>query len=83
VRPAGCDLNGHVSGEADQSPYVSVGPKWIINRYRMHEAVARAQASQPVAWAALAQELGYFDQAHFIADFRRLIGRTPADYAHT
>jgi AraC-like DNA-binding protein len=61
--------------------YVGAGPKWVINRYRMHEAVAQAQAGEPVAWAALAQELGYFDQAHFIADFRRLTGRTPADYA--
>jgi AraC-like DNA-binding protein len=60
---------------------VGVGPKWVINRYRMHEAVARVQAGQPVAWAALAQDLGYFDQAHFIADFRKLVGRTPGDYA--
>lgn len=60
---------------------VGVGPKWVINRYRMHEAVARAQAGEPVSWAALAQDLGYFDQAHFIADFRRLTGRTPAGYA--
>jgi AraC-like DNA-binding protein len=61
--------------------YVGVGPKWVIKRYRMHEAVARVQAGQPVAWAALAQDLGYFDQAHFIADFRKLVGRTPGDYA--
>ncbi|MFL6696576.1 MAG: helix-turn-helix domain-containing protein, partial [Vitreoscilla sp.] len=60
---------------------VGVGPKWVINRYRMHEAVARVQADQPVSWAALAQDLGYFDQAHFIADFRKLVGRTPGDYA--
>lgn len=60
---------------------VGVGPKWVVNRYRLHEAVARVQAGQPVAWAALAQELGYFDQAHFIADFRRLVGCTPGDYA--
>ena len=60
---------------------VGVGPKWVINRYRMHEAVARVQAGLPVSWAALAQDLGYFDQAHFIADFRRLVGRTPGDYA--
>jgi AraC-like DNA-binding protein len=33
-----------------------------------------------VAWAVLAQELGYFDQAHFISDFKKLVGRTPADY---
>lgn len=63
------------------SEHVGVGPKWVINRYRMHEAVARVQAGEVVAWAALAQDLGYFDQAHFIADFRRLTGRTPGDYA--
>jgi AraC-like DNA-binding protein len=61
--------------------YVGVGPKWVIKRYRMHEAVARVQAGQPVSWAALAQDLGYFDQAHFIADFRKLVGQTPGDYA--
>jgi AraC-like DNA-binding protein len=61
--------------------FVGVGPKWVIKRYRMHEAVARVQAGQPVSWAALAQDLGYFDQAHFIADFRKLVGRTPGDYA--
>ena len=63
------------------SEYVGVGPKWVIKRYRLHEAVARVQAGEPVAWAALAQDLGYFDQAHFIADFRKLVGKTPGDYA--
>ena len=63
------------------SEYVGAGPKWVINRYRIHEAVARVQAGQPVSWADLAQSLGYFDQAHFIADFRRLTGRTPGDFA--
>ena len=60
---------------------VGIGPKWVIKRYRMHEAVARVQAGEPVSWAALAQDLGYFDQAHFIADFRKLVGKTPGDYA--
>src|SRR5450830_737801 len=61
--------------------YVGIGPKWVINRYRMHEAIARVQAGQAVSWAALAQELGYFDQAHFISDFRKLVDETPASYA--
>ena len=61
--------------------YVGIGPKWVINRYRMHEAIARVQAGHAVSWAALAQELGYFDQAHFITDFRKLVGETPAIYA--
>jgi len=61
--------------------YVGASPKWVVDRYRMHEAIARVQAGEPVSWAALAQDLGYFDQAHFIAAFRKLVGRTPADYA--
>ena len=62
--------------------YVGIGPKWVINRYRMHEAIARAQAGMAVSWASLAQELGYFDQAHFITDFRKLVGTTPAGYVN-
>jgi AraC-like DNA-binding protein len=63
------------------SEYVGVGPKWVIQRLRLHEAIAQVQQGHAVSWAALAQSLGYFDQAHFIADFRRLVGRTPAQYA--
>ena len=61
--------------------YVGVGPKWVINRYRLHEAVARIQAGEAVDWSELALELGYFDQAHFIRDFRALVGMTPGDFA--
>ena len=42
---------------------------------------ARGFESVAVDWSALAQELGYFDQAHFIRDFKAQIGRTPAAYA--
>lgn len=61
--------------------YVGVSPKWVINRYRLHEAVEQLAGGRPPDWSALAQNLGYFDQAHFIRDFKRLVGRTPADYA--
>ncbi|GLQ89187.1 AraC family transcriptional regulator [Dyella flagellata] len=60
--------------------YVGIGPKWVINRYRLHEAIAQLQAGAPVVWTELALELGYFDQAHFIRDFRKLVGRRPAEY---
>lgn len=61
--------------------YVGVGPKWVINRYRIVEAADRLGAGQPVDFAALAAELRYFDQAHFIRDFKGLIGRSPGEYA--
>ena len=63
--------------------YVGVGPKWVINRYRLHEAVAQLQTGMPIVWSELALALGYFDQAHFIRDFRRLVGHPPAEYALT
>ena len=61
--------------------YVGISPKWVINRYRLHEAVAQVQAGVPISWTELALMLGYFDQAHFIRDFRKLVGRSPAEYA--
>jgi AraC-like DNA-binding protein len=63
--------------------YVGVSPKWVINRYRLHEAIAQMQAGASISWTDLALALGYFDQAHFIRDFRKLVGRPPAEYART
>ena len=60
--------------------YVGVGAKWVIQRYRLHEAVAMVQAGRPLNWTALALELGYFDQAHFVRDFRQLVGMPPGEY---
>lgn len=59
---------------------VGVSPKWVIQSYGFHEALARLVAGA-FDGAALAQEPGYFDQAHFIRDFRALVGCTPAAYA--
>ncbi|HEV7668715.1 MAG TPA: helix-turn-helix domain-containing protein [Thermoanaerobaculia bacterium] len=63
------------------SEYVGVSPKWIIQRYRLHEAAERIATGAPIDWPDLALDLGYADQAHFIRDFRRLVGRSPAEYA--
>lgn len=60
--------------------YVGASPKWVIQRYRLHQAVAQVQAGKACSWSDLALELGYFDQAHFGRDFRALIGMTPGDY---
>jgi AraC-like DNA-binding protein len=59
---------------------IGVSPKWVIQRYRLHEAAERIAATAEPAWADIAADLGYADQAHFIRDFRKLVGRTPADY---
>lgn len=61
--------------------YVGLGPKWLIRRYRMHDAAARLAADPKTNLAALAFELGWSDQAHFTHDFKDLIGSPPAEYA--
>ncbi|HEX4212783.1 MAG TPA: helix-turn-helix domain-containing protein [Candidatus Dormibacteraeota bacterium] len=61
--------------------YVGVGPKWVIRRYRLHEAAERLAAGDSVDLADLALELGYFDQAHLARDFHATTGSTPAEYA--
>jgi AraC-like DNA-binding protein len=63
--------------------YVGVSPKWVIQRYRLVDAAARVAEGAFVDWAGLALDLGYADQAHFIRDFKRLVGRPPAEYARS
>jgi len=61
--------------------YVGVSPKWVIKRYRLHEAAEQLAAGDGVDWPRLALDLGYFDQAHFIKDFKAIVGTSPAEYA--
>ncbi len=63
------------------SQYVGVSPKWVIQRYRLHEVAERVASGEVVDWPKLALELGYFDQAHFIKDFKTIVGKAPAAYA--
>ncbi|MBK3588557.1 AraC family transcriptional regulator, partial [Streptomyces sp. MBT57] len=56
------------------SAYVGVGPKWVILRYRIHEALERAESEPAVDWARLAADLGYSDQAHLVRDFTATVG---------
>jgi AraC-like DNA-binding protein len=60
--------------------YVGVSPKWVLKRLRIHDAVASLSGGQPSSAARLALDLGYYDQAHFIRDFRLVVGRSPAQY---
>lgn len=60
--------------------YVGATPKWVIRRYRLHELVERLKAGEVVDGAQAALDLGYFDQAHLINDFRSIVGYAPTRY---
>ena len=59
---------------------VGVGPKWVLARFRIQEAVLALEQQPGTDLAELAAELGWFDQAHFTNEFRRTMGVTPATY---
>ncbi|MFD9819307.1 DUF6597 domain-containing transcriptional factor [Streptomyces violascens] len=58
--------------------HVGVGPKWVVLRYRIHEALEHAESTDAVDWARLAAELGYADQAHLVRDFTATLGAPPS-----
>ncbi len=60
---------------------IGLPPKTVIRRFRVQQAAARVAAGEAIAWTALAHDLGYCDQAHFIREFKAQTGRTPTQYA--
>ena len=61
--------------------WVGVSPKWILARYRLHEALHRLQQQPAPRLADLAADTGYADAAHFSRSFRGVLGLSPQQYA--
>jgi AraC-like DNA-binding protein len=59
---------------------VGMTPKRYCRIRRFQRAVALANRGGDVDWPRLALDCGYFDQAHFIHDFRSFAGLTPTEY---
>jgi AraC-like DNA-binding protein len=56
-----------------------VGPKMLCRIVRFRAAASDA-AKRSTDWAGFALDHGYYDQAHFINEFREFSGLTPAEY---
>ena len=57
-----------------------MSPKWVIDRYRMLEAVVALKAGGVGTLTDLAHRLGYFDQAAFNHAFEKLTGAAPSSF---
>jgi transcriptional regulator GlxA family with amidase domain len=57
---------------------IRVSPKRFLRSVRFRRALRSARQSAHPDWAAIAEQHGYFDQAHLIADFREMTGLTPS-----
>ena len=63
--------------------YVGVPVKWVLCRYRLQQAALEIESRPGMDHADLAISLGWYDQAHFINDFRAMLATTPGEYATT
>lgn len=59
---------------------LGVPPKWLIRCFRLQDALKRLETEDDVNLSLLAQDLGYFDQAHFTRDFKQITGISPGRY---
>lgn len=62
---------------------VGLTPKTFLRIMRFQKAIQEIEASKNINWASIALESGYYDQAHFINDFKAFSGFTPEQYMQT
>lgn len=56
-------------------------PKHFCRVIRFRHSLPRLRVSRRGDWAEVALDCGYYDQAHFINDFREFSGYTPSEFA--
>jgi len=79
------DVTGQIGLSAKRfiqvfSGEVGLTPKLFCRVRRFQRVLRRIDKGRPVEWAAVAADCGYFDQAHFIHDFRAFSGINPSTY---
>ena len=80
---------------AEVTKHADLSPKWFIEVFRaqvgltpklycrlrrFQTALTRIGRPQQMDWTKVAMACGYFDQAHFIRDFRAFAGLSPTKY---
>jgi AraC-like DNA-binding protein len=60
------------------SERIGMSPKSFARIIRFSKAYRLREAKPHLIWTAVAYEAGYFDQMHFIRDFKEFAGGTPS-----
>lgn len=60
--------------------HVGVTPKTFVKVMRFQRAIAEIESGTKINWPEIAFDAGYYDQAHFINDFKAFSGFTPEEY---
>ncbi len=59
---------------------VGMSPKALARVFRFRGALTLLASSSAVPWAALADQCGYYDQAHLSNEFKAFTGLAPGDF---
>ena len=59
---------------------VGVSPKQYLKLMRFQRVIMEIENHVPIHWSNFAQENGYYDQPHFINEFKSFSGFTPGEY---
>lgn len=70
--------HGHLDREFTE--IVGLTPRVLSRILRLRALLAAIDVYAPLNWPGLAASYGWFDQSHFIRDFRRHTGVTPSRY---
>jgi len=70
--------HGHLDREFTR--IVGLTPRMLARLLRMRRLLAAIDVHQHVPWADLSARFGWFDQSHFIRDFKRHTGVSPSRY---
>ena len=60
--------------------HVGLSPKRYARVMRFQRVIHALERDETPSWSMLAQEFGYYDQAHLINDFKAFAGMTPTHY---
>ncbi|HBH49673.1 MAG TPA: hypothetical protein DDX98_13590 [Bacteroidales bacterium] len=60
--------------------HVGVTPKEFLRVIRFQKVIQQIELQKSVDWSAIAYDCGYYDQSHFISDFKLFSGFTPNVY---
>ena len=70
--------HGHLDREFVR--IVGLTPRMLARILRLRRLLEHLDVFDTVAWSKVAAELGWYDQAHLIRDFKRHTGVTPSEY---
>lgn len=59
---------------------VGISPKLFVRIVRFQEVLRATRDGCDSGWATVALEHGFYDQAHFINDFKSFVGCTPGEW---